>query len=140
VKDVPSPDALHQTESDREAVTRTVEAYADAWFMGDAEAMEHCLHPDLTARLVHLDQESEEAAGLRALARGQGIQASLGACTHPMTREREISILDISGHSASVRAQLGDWVAYMHLSFTGERWAIVNVLWEWLSPRNRRSA
>jgi hypothetical protein len=130
----------HQTDQDRRAIIRTLEEYTRAWFGGDAAAMERCLHPDLTARLLQLEPEGKNAGGIRMLARSQGIQATLGACTHPMERRSEITVLDISGHSASARALLGDWAAYVHLSFTGQRWAIVNVLWEWLSSKDRRSA
>jgi hypothetical protein len=139
-KDTSSTHSLPQAQPDRESLTRTLEDYIHAWFRGDVEAMERCLHPDLTARLLQLGPDSGDASRISLLARTQGIQASLGACTHPMARDREITILDVSGHSASARAILGDWVAYVHLSFTGERWVIVNVLWEWLSPRDRRSA
>jgi hypothetical protein len=122
------------------SITKTLEDYIHAWFTGDAGAMEGCLHPDLTARVLQLSPGSGTSAEIQAFSRSQGIQASLGACTHPMARHQEIVVLDVSGHSASARAILGDWVAYVHLSFTGERWAIVNLLWEWRVPGDRRSA
>jgi hypothetical protein len=132
-----SVDLLHKAVVDPHAINQTLEEYVQAWFQGDSDGMERCLHPDLTARLVQLDGMS---SGIQMLLRGQGIQASLGVCTHPTDRSREITILDVSGHSASARVLLGDWVAYVHLSFTGERWAIVNVMWEWLSSGTKRSA
>jgi hypothetical protein len=129
-----------QADLDRQSISRTLEAYIHAWFRGDAAAMEQCLHPELTARLLQLEGDSQAVHSIQALARDQGIQAALGACTHPLERNSEISILDITGHSASARAIIGDWVAHVHLSYTGEQWAIVNILWEWLSPKVRRSA
>jgi hypothetical protein len=140
VKSDASISTYHQAELDRQAITRTLDAYTQAWFGGDAVAMERCLHPNLTARLLQLEPDSEDASAIQTLARSQGIQATLGACTHPMERRSEITVLGITGHSASARAILGDWAAYVHLSNTGEQWAIVNILWEWLSPRDRRSA
>jgi hypothetical protein len=133
-------DGQHSSDHEREAITLALETYIHAWFSGDVAAMEKCLHPDLTARLLQLNPDSDEAAGIRTFTRIQGIQASLGSCTHPMARRSEIAVLDISGRSASARAVLGDWVAYVHLSHTGERWAIVNVMWEWRSTLDRWSA
>ncbi len=129
-----------QADLDRQAIIQTLGAYTCAWFSGDADTMERCLHPNLTARLLQLAAESRDANGIQTLARSQGIQATLGACTRPMERRSEITILDITGHSASARVILGDWAAHVHLSFTGQQWAIVNILWEWLSPKARRSA
>jgi len=123
-------------EQDRLAIVATLEDYSRAWFRGDAEAMERCLHPDLTARLLQLGPAPQAALEVQTLPRSQGIQAALGACTHPLERHSEVTILDMAGHSASARILLGDWAAYFHLSFTGQRWAIVNVLWEWLSRRS----
>lgn len=132
--------ADHKAELDRRAIAATLEEYSRAWFCGDAEAMERCFHPELTARLLQQGLESRPDLAIQTLPRSQGIQATLGPCTHPLERRSEVTILDVAGHSASARTLLGDWAAYVHLSFTGQRWAIVNVLWEWLSPRERRSA
>lgn len=125
---------------DRQAIVQTLKDYTSAWFSGDAAALERCLHPDLTTRVLQLEAVAAGGGAIRSLARSQGIQATLGACTHPLERRSEILILDITGRSASARAILGDWAAHVHLSFTGERWAIVNILWEWYSPRERRTA
>jgi hypothetical protein len=130
----------HSIDADRESIIRTLDTYILAWFQGDAAAMEQCLHPEMTARLLQAEPAGDESLGVQAFHRSQGIQALLGAQTHPLSRRSTVTVLDISGHSASARADLGDWVAYMHLAHTGERWAIVNVLWEWMTPRDRRSA
>ena len=140
VKSMSSMSTQLQAGQDRQAIARTLEEYTFAWFSGDAVALEGCLHPELTARLLQREPGNQDAGGIRTLARSQGIQATLGACTHPMERHSEITILDITGHSASARVVLADWAAHVHLSFTGKRWAIVNILWEWLSPGDRRTA
>lgn len=136
----PSSSTPHTIDADRQSIIRTLETYIQAWFQGDATAMEQCLHPEMTARLLQAEPQADEVLGVQAFHRAQGIQALLGAQTHPLSRRSTVTVLDISGHSASARADLGDWVAYMHLAYTGERWAIVNVLWEWMTPRDRRSA
>lgn len=137
---MPSANTAHSVDADRQAIIRTLEAYIQAWFQGDAAAMEQCLHPGMTARLLQAEPEADAVLGVQAFRRSQGIQAVLGSHTHPLSRQSTITVLDVSGHSASARADLGGWVAYVHLADTGERWAIVNVLWEWMTPRDRRSA
>jgi len=126
-------------ESQRRAIIGTLEDYARAWYSGDAVAMERCFHPDLAGSLLQSGSEAEGGVA-RVPARGQGIQSALGPCTHPAARVLEATVLDLRGHSASARILLRDWAAYVHLVSTGDRWAIVNVLWEWLSPKGRRSA
>jgi hypothetical protein len=140
VRSVSTGNRQHSLDLDREWVVSTLETYIQAWFKGDAEGMDRCLHPELTARLLQAQPNSDENPGVQAFHRSQGIQAILGACTHPLARHCTFTVLDIQGHSASARADLGDWVAFVHLAFTGERWAIVNVLWDWTVPRERRSA
>ncbi len=121
---------------DRAAIASTMDAYFQAWFEGDTVTMERCLHPDLTARLFQTGEGSGFGGRITTLPRPEGIQASLGPCVPPGRRQCGVSVLDVSRHSASARAVLGDWVAYVHLSFTRGRWAIVNVMWEWISSRN----
>lgn len=129
---------LEQTAHD--AITATLEAYLQAWFTADIVGLERCLHPELTTRLLQSGLDTLESPRVHAHTRSTGIQAWLGACVHPSARQSEITILDVSGHSASARLLLNDWVSYVHLSFAGDRWAIVNVMWEWRLPRDRRSA
>jgi len=40
-------DSFPLSARDREAIGGIVESFAQAWFQGDAAAMERCLHPDL---------------------------------------------------------------------------------------------
>ena len=49
----------YQADQDCRAIIRTLEEYSHAWFSGDAAAMERCLHPDLTARLLQLEPEEQ---------------------------------------------------------------------------------
>lgn len=139
---VPARSAEHPPPGDevqRQAIIETIESYVHAWFSGDAEAMERCFHPDLRGSLLESGQETGGRV-VRVPACGQEIQAALGPYTHPAARILETTVLDIRGRSASARIVLRDWAAYIHLAFTGDRWAIVNVLWEWLFPKGRRSA
>lgn len=131
------PSMAFRTPADLENIVQSVHAFADAWFKGDQAALERCLHPDLISRVLEAGQSDPvpprlgKAAGLMELL---GAQARLGPGTDPGHRRQEVTVLDARGHAASVRASLGDWVAYIHLIAFNGRWAVVNVLWEWAKP------
>ncbi len=54
-------------------------------------------------------------------------------------RRTDVKILDIYGDAASVRLDMHDWIDYLHMSKIGDRWVIVNVLWE-LTPAAKKEA
>ena len=136
---MPEPPSMAlRSPADLEGIVQSVHAFSDAWFQGDRAALERCLHPDLVSRV--LEAGSMEAAPLRlgrasTLIEQLGAPAQWGPRTDPSQRRQEVTVLDARGHSASVRASLGDWVAYLHLVALDGRWAVVNVLWEWAKPR-----
>ncbi len=136
---MPEPPSMAlRSPADLEGIVQSVHAFGEAWFEGDQEALERCLHPDLVSRV--LEAGPKGAAPLRlgrasTLMEQLGVPAHWGPRTNPSQRHQEVTVLDARGHSASVRASLGDWVAYIHLVAMDGRWAVVNVLWEWARPR-----
>jgi hypothetical protein len=63
-----------------------------------------------------------------------GVRAGGGTRTPANERKSEVKILDVFGNAASARIDAGAWIDYLHLSKTGDRWQIVNVLWELRTP------
>lgn len=117
-----------------EGIVAAVEAFARAWFEGDAEEMQRCLHPDLVARILEAAPEGSGTPRLlraREFAPVPGAASRVGASTPEDRRTVGVRVLDAQGPAASVRASLGDWVAFMHLVHHKGRWTIANVLWEW---------
>lgn len=114
------------------SMMQTVQAYLDAWVEGDAEAMLATLHPDLASSILELDEAGQDP--IRALARTQGIRASLGPAALDDGLEWQITVLGTQGRSASVRAAAGRWCAFLHLSALADRWTIVHVLWDNQTP------
>ena len=45
-------------------------------------------------------------------------------------QQKDVTILDVFGNTASVKVVALDWVDYMHIAKSNGRWVIVNVLWE----------
>ncbi len=126
-----------RSPADLEGIVQSVHAFAEAWFAGDQAALERCLHPDLVSRVLEAGPKEGAPPRLGRASRvleQLGAPARLGTGVDPGHRRQEVTVLDARGHAASVRATLGDWVAYIHLVSFGGRWAVVNVLWEWAKP------
>ena len=45
-------------------------------------------------------------------------------------QQKDVTILDVFGNTASVKAVATDWIDYLHIAKSNGRWVIVNVLWE----------
>jgi len=136
---MPEPPSMAlRSPADLEGIVQSVHAFGDAWFEGNQAALERCLHPDLVSRVLEAGQKGAAPPRLgraSALVEQLGAPALWGPRTSLSQRGQEVTVLDARGHSASVRASLGDWVAYIHLVAFDGRWAVVNVLWEWAQPR-----
>ena len=64
----------------------------------------------------------------------QGVKRGGGKDTPKEKQQKDITILDVFGNAASVKAVMSGWIDYMHMAKVNGRWVIVNVLWE-LKPR-----
>jgi hypothetical protein len=123
------------TKADSAAIRTSALDYIEGWFTADSVRMARAVHPALAKRIVHVRddaspqlQESTAAALIHATATGAGRRI-------PAERRRtDVRNLDAFGHAASVRIDAGVWIDYLHLAKLGERWMIVNVLWE-MQPR-----
>lgn len=109
--------------ADLEAIVGVVRSWAQAWHRGDLDGMRACLHRDLD--ILILESATRSASG------PMGVQASLGRAVADNRRRIDIHVLDVQGRCASARADLGPWIAYLHLAAHKGGWAIANVLWEW---------
>lgn len=124
-----------QTPADSAAIRATALDYIEGWYTADAGRMERALHPHLAKRFV----ERTPDGGLRltdtsALELVQQVEAGGGSGTPPAARRTDVRILDVFQDVACVRVDAGGWIDYMHLAKLGDRWLIVNVLWEIRRP------
>jgi len=111
----------------REAIVATCTDYAISWLEGDPERMADCLHRRLVKRALadpasgSLDlDEAPYDAMVVAAARGP----------RPYGRELSIEVHDISEDIASASVLSEPWLDLVHLAWFGDRWRIVNVLYE----------
>ena len=119
------------SEADRAAITQTTLDYLEGWYEGNAERMERALHPDLAKRIVHTQSDGRgRVEHMGALSLVQGVRAGWGKRTPVEKQQKDITILDVYGNAATVKAVASDWIDYLHLGKVNGRWVIVNVLWE----------
>jgi ketosteroid isomerase-like protein len=118
---------------DIEAITEIARAYIEGWFDGDEERMRRCLHPDLVKRTIYRDPKSGEwGLGRPSTAEMMVGWTRDGEGRTTVARERafEIEVQDVFRHIAAVRVLSYPYMDYLHVAKIGNRWLIVNVLWE----------
>ena len=123
-----SPSAM-----DRAAIEAVARDYVEGYFDGDEARMRRCLHPDLVKRSVRTDPttgtwglgRTATADDMIGWAReGRGRDAAGGG------RPIAITIENVFRHIASVKVVSRPFMDLLHVGKVGERWCIVNVLWE----------
>jgi hypothetical protein len=124
------------TDAERAAIVRPALDYAESYYEGDGAKMERALHPDLAKRLVRTDAQGRSSLDhMGAMRLVQIIRAGSGKNVPPERQKKDVEILDVyAGKIASLRVEMDGWVDFLHVGKFGDRWLIVNVLWE-LKPR-----
>ena len=121
-----------QTSADTAAIRATALNYVEGWYEGNADRMAKALHPELVKRIVVRDTTTG-----RSMVQGMGTSVLVNSTRHGYGKEtpkerqqKDVSVLDVFGNAASVKAVMSDWIDYMHMAKVDGRWVIVNVLWE----------
>ncbi len=131
-------DAPAQTpvsDADKAAITQTALDYLEGWYAGDAERMEKALHPELAKRIVRSNPQGQSRLDqMSAMTLVQFTRGGGGKNTPKEKQQKDITILDVFGNAATVKAVATDWIDYLHVAKSNGRWVIVNVLWE-LKPK-----
>ena len=123
------------SDADKQAIMQTALDYVEGWYEGNPERMERALHPDLAKRVVFTDEKGRSRLDqMSAMGLVQGVKRGGGKDTPKEKQQKDITILDVFGNAASVKAVMSGWIDYMHVAKVNGRWVIVNVLWE-LKPR-----
>ena len=124
--------ARAQTAADSTAIRATALDYVEGWYEGSAERMSRALHPELVKRIVVSDTATRRSVlqNMGASALVNGARHGWGKETPHGRRQKDVTILDIFGNAASVKAVMADWIDYLQIAKVDGRWVIVNVLWE----------
>ena len=121
------------SKDDLEAITAVARDYIDGWLDGDEQRMRRALHPDLVKRTIAHDPERGDwRLGRPADAEMMVGWTRQGEGRTTVAEERafEITIQDVFRHIASVKVLSHPFMDYLHVAKIGDRWFIVNVLWE----------
>jgi hypothetical protein len=124
--------ARAQSAADSSAIRATALNYVEGWYEGDADRMGRALHPELVKRIVVSDTATRRSVlqNMGASALVNGTRHGWGKETPRDRRQKDVTILDIFGNAASVKAVMADWIDYLQIAKVDGRWLIVNVLWE----------
>ena len=116
------------SDEDRKAIIRAATDYIASWLEGDEERMRRSLHPQLAKRSVGAGASNDlplDTIGttemVKATGKGHGRKYRPG---------HEITVLDTYGEIATVKVTSVPYIDYLHLARFGDRWLIVNVLWQ----------
>lgn len=119
------------SDADKAAITQTALDYLEGWYSADAERMERALHPELAKRIMRTNAQGQsrlEQMGAMTLV--QYTRGGGGKNTPKDKQQKDVTILDVFGNTASVKAVAADWIDYLHIAKSNGKWVIVNVLWE----------
>lgn len=127
------PSVPPATPEDIQAITAVSRDYTEAWFTADAERMRRALHPELVKRSIWHDLQDdtwkvEPTLTAEAMI---GYTGKGGGSVHPETEKVfEIEVLDAFRHIATVKVSSYPYMDYLHLAKMGDRWWIINCLYE----------
>ena len=115
-------------EDDRGAVAAVATQYFESWFEGDPDRMRAVLHPALAKRTalepgapgLALDEDTAEGM-VEIVGRGPRATAEAG---------QDVTVLDVASDIATVKVVSAPFTEYLHLARFGDRWLIVNALYE----------
>lgn len=124
-------------DADKAGIKQAALDYIEGWYEGNADRMEKALHPELAKRIVRTSPEGRSRLDqMGAMTLVQFTRGGGGKSTPKDKQEKEVTILDVFGNTASVKVVASDWIDYLHIAKFNGRWVIVNVLWE-LKPQQK---
>jgi len=119
------------SEAEHAAIKMAALDYLEGWYEGNGERMERALHPELAKRIMRTGPQGQTRLDqMGAMTLVQFTRGGGGKNTPKEKQQKDITILDVFGNAASVKAVATDWVDYLHLAKANGKWVIVNVLWE----------
>ena len=116
---------------DEAGIRATALDYVEGYYEGNPDRMERALHPHLAKRIARTDANGRTRLDqMSALELVQIIRTGSGKNIPKDKQVKNVTILDVFGNTASVRAEMLEWIDYMHMAKVNGQWKIINVLWE----------
>ena len=108
-----------------EEIINTAKDYIEGWYNGDKERMKSALHKNMIKRRFK-DGEMRE---LNTEQMVFGTERGGGKRVSTEKYEISVEILHATDNIASVMTK-SEYIDYLHLAKTNDKWIIVNVLWD----------
>ena len=122
---------MAEDAGDSTAIRETARNYMESWYRGDAGQMKKCLAKQLAKRNVKQGHGDTRVIGTTSRADMLSYTRSgYGKTLWQDGLEIKVSILDLHDNIASVKVVTPHYYEYLHLAKTGERWQIINALYE----------
>lgn len=119
--------ANSQTKEDSAAIVKTGLNYLEGWYTADTARMDKALHPNLVKRRVLTDQGNK----INQLDKPVMMEKTRNHKIVPLDQQGiKITILDIYGTIASIKAESNGFYDYLHLAKINGNWVILNALWD----------
>lgn len=126
--------SVAQTKKDTLDINRAALNYIESQHIPNASQMEKALHPRLVKRTFWKDKETGKDYMRETTAESMVLLAenyNRKKDKFPERPKKEVKLLDVSDHTASVKLTADEWIDYMHLIKVNGTWKIVNVLWQY---------
>ena len=117
------------SDADRSAIIAAATDYIASWLDGDPERMARCLHPALAKRAVKRDAETG-APVVDESPYDDMVEGARVGYGRRLAPGYEVDVLDAEGDIASVRVRSSAYLDYLHVARFGDRWLLLNVLWQ----------
>ena len=128
---VPGAADSKASPEDEAGIRATALDYVEGYYEGNPDRMERALHPHLAKRIARTDANGHTRLDqMSALELVQIIRTGSGKNIPKDKQVKNVVILDVFGNAASVRAEMLEWIDYMHMAKVNGQWKIINVLWE----------
>jgi hypothetical protein len=123
-----------QSAKDSAAVRAAALDYVEGWYDGNAERMEKAVHPKLAKRIIGWSKDHTKNENVLGEMNGtqlvDGTRKGFGKGIPKEEQIKNITILSMYNNTASVKAEMKDWIDFMHIGRWNGEWKIINVLWE----------
>lgn len=126
---VSSADSGDLSDERRQAILRPAVDYIESWLDGDPDRMAGALHPDLVKREI-VPGPSDDQPVVETMGRDEMVAATAQGYGRKYERPYDAQVLDAFHDVATVRVLSSVYLDYLHVGLFGDRWLIVNVLWQ----------
>jgi hypothetical protein len=116
-----------QSKEDSIQIMQTGLNYMEGWYTADTFRMNKALHPELIKRRVLAEQGNK----INQLDKATMMEKTKTHKVVPVNEQGvKITILDIFGTIASIKAESNGFYDYLHLVKIDGQWFILNALWD----------